>query len=222
MRLFLFALLSPLLLAQDYTDQDRYGKTESEVLAMGHSKWAEWFTDSSRAGESTFGMADAERIYCVARTKKNREIIASLPDLEKAHFEKVVTLMANLNKSAVFVGRGFTGGGSLWTILQPGMEATAAQALADVLTSTKAETAKQADVWAAVKVARKTLSANRESMESTRVPSDPSVQAVLNELDTMVNHVSDMIQLVAQRPSAEKGITFWYLTRVVKLTTLEG
>lgn len=219
----LLALIPIASWSQEFTDQSRFGKTEADVLAMTHDKWVDWYTSPERGTNSTIGQAEAERIYCTALTNRNRKKISELPTLQREHFEKTEALMNDLSKSSAFIGQVFTGGGTIWQILIAGANTNGAQVLSDCLNPpVKGSMAKQSDVWAAVKVAKKSLDSNRKNMESTLEPGGPTVEQAMIEFARLTKLVSEMVKNVEQSSAQEKGRIFWYLVKVVRMATLEG
>ena len=126
------------VLAQDKTDT--YGKTNAQILAMGRSRWVDFYTSESRAGQSTAGMAGAEGFYGEALAWRNDR-------LGKARIGRLRSLLQDTKNDAVGVGSAITGGGTMWNIIASGLYSDAEETLYAVLTKTgKAPRRKVSDV----------------------------------------------------------------------------
>lgn len=103
----LFLALSCLGLSQQYTDQDRFGKTEAQVVAQGKKGWITWFTDPARGRES--GKAQAIKIYAMALYADNKKRLATRTDEEQKFFNGVWIDFANIAKSALTIAHSLRG-----------------------------------------------------------------------------------------------------------------
>ena len=110
------------LLAQDKAVT--YGKTNAQVLAMGRKGWYGFFT--SKAGDSTAGMAGAQALYGEALAWRNDKY-------GKARIGRLRRLLQDTRNDAVGVGYAATGGGTMWNVIAADLYADAEETLYAVL-----------------------------------------------------------------------------------------
>lgn len=104
----LLFLLTSIAVAQPSVDT--YGKTEAQILQMGQEKWFEFYT--SKAGESTAGMADAYRIYGGVAAKRNDRIMKSSPN--KSKLQKLRKLLDDFSEQTLELCSNINGGGTMY------------------------------------------------------------------------------------------------------------
>lgn len=92
---------SCLSIAQTFTDQDRFGKSNAEVAALSHENWIAWYCHDSRAGAN--GRITGEKIYGIALYRYNKGLLESRPQSEQKFFEDVWIKFANMAKYALTI-----------------------------------------------------------------------------------------------------------------------
>ena len=102
-------ILSALFQAQ--IPADTYGKTESQILAMGPQKWYDFFT--AKAGESTYAMSNAYGIYGDIAAKRNDRLFA-VNTSHTRQIKKVGKAVVEFGSDMVALGSAITGGGTMW------------------------------------------------------------------------------------------------------------
>ncbi len=102
-------ILSALFQAQ--IPADTYGKTESQILAMGPQKWYDFFT--AKAGESTYAMSNAYGIYGDVAAKRNDRLFA-VNTSHTRQIKKVGKAVVEFGSDMVALGSAITGGGTMW------------------------------------------------------------------------------------------------------------
>lgn len=105
----LLVLLAALASAQ--SGVNTYGKTEAQILAMGQDKWYEFYT--SKAGDSTMGMADAYRIYADVEGHRNDRLMKTSPKRAKA--KKLRKLLEDFGEQTLDLCSNINGGGTMYT-----------------------------------------------------------------------------------------------------------
>lgn len=98
-----------LLVVQD--SRDTYGKSNAQILAMGHDAWYKFYT--GKAGDSTLGMAYAEKTYAEALGARNEALAAKRKD--RPSIRALHKALENFYIDAVEAGQIVTGGGTMWT-----------------------------------------------------------------------------------------------------------
>lgn len=136
--------------------QETYGKTHAQILAMGRSKWNNFYTEKS-GGATTVSMSDAESLYANALGWRNDRF-------GKAKIGRLRTLLDSVVVNASDVGSAVTGGGTMWTIIRSSLSADGEETLYMVL-SGKSSTPKH--VVSDVEKSYTKLSRNLQNSEST-------------------------------------------------------
>ncbi|MGV3616509.1 MAG: hypothetical protein ACO1SV_14365 [Fimbriimonas sp.] len=77
----------------------RFGKTEDEVVAMGHDRFVAWYCDDARAGKT--GRVEAEKVYGLALTECSAPFLLRLSRPEQKFMEDAICAMADMAKSSV-------------------------------------------------------------------------------------------------------------------------
>jgi hypothetical protein len=98
--------------AQDL--KDTYGKTNTQILAMGYDKWYAFYTE--KAGETTQGMAGANYRYATAIEWRNKGLLSNLPAIRRKSYERLAKAMDDFGTSVIHVERVLNGGGTLFQI----------------------------------------------------------------------------------------------------------
>lgn len=107
--LCLIALLG-IAAAQDV--KETYGKTNAQILAMGYDKWYDYYT--SKAGESTQGMAYAGYTYAEALRWRNKGLESKLPPANRKAMARLRLAIDDFGTSVIQVQRALNGGGTMW------------------------------------------------------------------------------------------------------------
>lgn len=95
-------------LAQDLRDTE--GKTNAQILAMGHDAWTRFYL--KRVGETTMGMAYAEKGWSDALGARNERLLRGRKDAKT--LGAVRKALQAFTNDAVEAGKLGTGGGSMW------------------------------------------------------------------------------------------------------------
>ncbi len=104
-----------------------FGKTNSQILAMGREKWFDFYT--SKAGQSTLGMADAERYYGLALAERNNVLLRKQSKNRQTLLSSVRKRSGELGERMVLVGMAYSGGGTMWTPVLAGIKADSEELL---------------------------------------------------------------------------------------------
>lgn len=123
--LLLLVLLPTIALAQTtdrwpYTLEDTFGKTETQVLAMGRQKWFDFFVEQP-GGSSTAGMCDAEQIFGNALKRRNNRILTSGTAERRVKFNTLRKRLAEYGEACTEISATFSGGGTLWNNVHAGV-----------------------------------------------------------------------------------------------------
>jgi hypothetical protein len=110
----LLCFLAAIGIAQAQDLKETYGKTNAQILAMGYDKWYDFFT--SKAGETTQGMAQTGYKYAAALRWRNNGLEAKLPAARRKTISRLRTAIDDFGTSVIQVERALNGGGTLWFI----------------------------------------------------------------------------------------------------------
>lgn len=94
---------------------ERYGKSETEIVAMGHDKFVAWYCEEGRAGKA--GRVDAEKLYGFALNECNVPILLSLSREEQRFMESAIVAFADMAKSSVVAAVASVGEDREWSLL---------------------------------------------------------------------------------------------------------
>lgn len=131
-------------LRQDLKDTN--GKTYAQILAMGRSRWHDFFV--GKDGGSTAAESSAEGIYGDALAWRNGKLL-------KGHPSPLRKALQAFKNDAIDAGTAVTGGGTMWNITAGSLYADAEQTLYAVLThSGRAPHRKVSDAQRAVATLR--------------------------------------------------------------------
>lgn len=113
------------------TKEDLIGKSESQVLAMGYTKWME--LHGKTHGESTAALSGGSMIYAQCLRNRN-DALASKSATQKARIDKLRPLMKDFTDQVFHVGYYYSGGGTMWNIFWSGGRVTEEETLYAILT----------------------------------------------------------------------------------------
>lgn len=125
--LILLLLASAAALPQSKT----YGKTNAQILAMGRQKWFDFYT--SKAGQSTLDMSNAERLYGAALKERNDTLLRKQTKTRQEAVASIRKSGTAFGYGMVTVGFAYTGGGTIWNPIIAGVSADVEEALYDIL-----------------------------------------------------------------------------------------
>jgi len=112
------ALVAALGSAQDL--KETHGKTNAQIIAMGYDKWYGFYTKLE--GESTMGMSSAAVLYASALAWQNDGIIAKQAPVKQSQSKKLRELFGKFADDMANLGKTFTGGGTMWTVIGAGFQ----------------------------------------------------------------------------------------------------
>ncbi|MBS1724500.1 MAG: hypothetical protein JSS66_16275 [Armatimonadetes bacterium] len=154
------------LVGQQFTNEDRFGKSVDQMLAMGRTKWHEWYTDGSRGGLSTAGETFAEMTFADGLKQRNAAWRATATAPVQRLVDRLDKDFASTLANCVDVGRAFTGGGTMWNPISAGCAADVEEAIADVLhPSSKMPGSSQDEFWRTWKRASQLIEKNKQDID---------------------------------------------------------
>jgi len=93
---------------------ERYGKSELEIVAMGHDPFVKWFCEPGRAGVS--GRMEAENVFALALNECNAPLLKKLSRREQKFMEDVYSTFADMAKSSFVTGILATSESDAWSL----------------------------------------------------------------------------------------------------------
>lgn len=91
------------------------GKTDAQILAMGKTKWLDYYAE--KEGTSTADMCDANASYGAALKRRNDRLIAENLDGDwVSKLRKLRKLLTSFGTSAIDLSYNRAGGGTMWNI----------------------------------------------------------------------------------------------------------
>lgn len=114
-RSFLCSILVLLISLADAQDlKETYGKSHSQILAMGYSKWYDHFT--ANAGETTYGMSRASYFYAESLKWRNQTLEKKQPVRLRTQIATLRSQFDKFGTASISVYRALSGGGTLWQL----------------------------------------------------------------------------------------------------------
>lgn len=202
---------------QEFSTEDRFGKSVDQVLAMGHDKWYTWFTDSSRGAESTAGMAMAERIYADCLKVKNDEAKAKLSPEDKAYYDRIEKSMKNLVSNIADVGYAVTGGGTMWIPVISAAVTEVEQTVYDLLHGSKGKPASQSAVWAEYTKALKIVQSSKEDIATYANDKGERYGEAIKNMYKVNDEFNGIVNLSKNRQVWQKSLIFDCCKNVIGL-----
>jgi hypothetical protein len=143
---FLIALAQP---DSKYPDQ--------LILKLGREKWFTHYT--SKEGESTAAMCDAEALFGAALKRQNDRKLATTKSTTKANVKKLRPLLTDYRNTMVDLGYATSGGGTMWNPVWAGTMADTEEVVDFLLAKNPKPTAKRvvSDVTKALATLEKNL-----------------------------------------------------------------
>jgi len=99
----------------DYSQADRYGKSEAQVLAMGQDGWDAYY--ESRGGNSTAAMVQMNAIFGEAAEHRNQRLEARVSARLRREAEDLRKLLGDYGNAAANAGSELDGGGTMWAVV---------------------------------------------------------------------------------------------------------
>jgi hypothetical protein len=217
----MLSLILGVVLTQEYTLEDRFGKSVDDVLKMGRDAWHEWYTDSSRAGGSTAGESFAQMIFADCLRVKNESHLAVAKGPKEAKIRELEPFFKRTVDNCTDVGRALTGGGTMWNIIHAGCTADNRETVRDLIWPTaKMPQASQKQVWAGIKRTQDLLVKNKSDIESYAAPGSPSFDAAMTSLGSVKADFYSCSQLVVGQDAQFKGRVFAFFRDMLQVTVL--
>lgn len=106
-------------------------KSDAAIIKMGRSKWFEFYT--SKAGDSTAAMCDAESFFGEALLRTNDKELAKQAQATRRFIGSSRTLMADYRNALIELGSVFSGGGTMWNPVYAGTLADVEEVVAAII-----------------------------------------------------------------------------------------
>ena len=218
----MFAVVASSALAQDFNDQDRYGKSVDQVIAMGRTQWHDWYTDDKRAGGSTAGESFAEMIYADCLKVKNNAWLRMAKDPKSQLITELDLSFDGLLSDCVLAGRSLTGGGSMWNIIGSAAQATRQETVRNLIWPDSGPSARtsQDEVWAALKSATKALRDHKSDIEATADTGGSTFDDAMKALYRVNDNFNAVIAKVKSQDKPFKSRVFSFYKHSIGLVTL--
>lgn len=205
-------------LPQEFKDEDRFGKTVDQVLAMGRDKWHDYYTDESRGGGSTAGESFAQMIFADCLRVKNNHRFRTSRDAKTAMVFSLDMSFERTVSNCVTAGSALTGGGTMWNIISSSAQVERQLTLRDLIWPTKGmPRATQAQAWKEFKAAWKDVTDNKEDIESYSDRGATVYKEALNSLSQVNTDLNDTIKKVESMPTEFKGRVFAFFVDQLKM-----
>lgn len=193
-----------------YDPQENYGKSASQVVAMGFDKWYEFFVDKA-GSETTLSMSGASYSFGCALHDVNNSRLGSLPAERSRIIQSLRPHMVKFRDDGVLVGMGLSGGGSLWTVI-------GAATLMDVEETVeflirhdekKPKSRTQADVWKMLSEIEKKIEVGKSELDESGEFTGLGYAKTLGNYKDMQFEFAEAVKTIALFHSAqEKGRIF--------------
>lgn len=207
-----------LLLPQEFKDEDRFGKTVDQVLAMGRDKWHDYYTDESRGGGSTAGESFAQMIFADCLRVKNNHRFRTARDSKTAVIISLDPGFERTVSNCVTAGSALTGGGTMWNIISSSAQVERQLTLRDLIWPTKQmPSATQTQAWKEFKASWKDVTDSKEDIESYSDRGNAVYQEALNALRQVNTDLNDTIKKVELMPASFKGRVFAFFVDQLKM-----
>ena len=102
--------------------KETHGKANAQIPAMGYEKWYDFYT--GKEGETTYGMSRANYFYASALKWSNDRAATKLSSALQAQIRTLRPLFVKLNETTLRIGRAFSGGGTMWTLIGSSQDVT--------------------------------------------------------------------------------------------------
>ena len=158
-------------------ESETYGKTWQQIVAMGRTKWYEFFT--SRAGESTLGMSRAEYLFGTSLLQHNDSKIKKTSSALRSQIVALRKPLQRFAESLIDVSSAFTGGGTMWTPVRAAVLANTEEVVSYLLgaKNPKAKPTKTSEITNQLNHVESQLKLSKESIDSMAMHSTNSTQA---------------------------------------------
>lgn len=214
-------ILSAILVPGQVDAEDRLGKTPAQIVAMGYDKWYDLYTGKN--GESTQGMAGANRVYANAVSVVTDQKMKSLPAPRLKELKWLRAEMLQAEQEAVEAGMALTGGGTLWVITESSFEVEAQLTIADLVAMPqKPKTSTQARFWAAAKRADAAIRENEASINEFAGQNGPTAKEAAAKVASICTRFDNAAKRIKTWPAAERGRVIWFYVSIMETVNLES
>lgn len=125
----------PLPILASAQAENTYGKTESQILAMGPDRWSAFY--ESKTSDSTADMAKGAQIFGDIARRRNDGLVKTASPTLRNRVLKLRTLMNDYAGAAIDLGYNFDGGGTIWVPISAGIETDIERVLHAILGGTE-------------------------------------------------------------------------------------
>lgn len=184
-----------------------FGKTNAQILKMGRQQWFGFYT--SKAGESTMGMADAERIYGEALMERNDKLLPKESRIRQSAIKTIRKSARAVGDQVVMIGMAYSGGGTMWTPVLAGVLADVEEGIYGLLKKTKLTASERkapsfATLEALLSKMGTDLATNKKELQQYSSPeNDLYSQAVKAQKEAKVNFAA-IVKASSSLRSSEK------------------
>lgn len=188
---------------QEFSKEDRFGKSVDDVLRMNPDEWSDWYTDSSRGGSSTAGMSGAERIYADCLDVKIQRLIMLNSPSFKSEFEEIDKLLRQIEYGCLDAGRAFTGGGTMWLPIGARADVKRKTAQLDAISKkSPKKSINQSDVWSAYREADSQLLKNKSDIDDMKTDAEGGYESAKQSLGSARQGFAALLTKIGKMPSA--------------------
>lgn len=206
---------------QQFTSEDRYGKTIDEVIAMGHTKWHDWYTDESRGGGSTAGESFAEMIYADCLKFKNESWLKLVRSPTAALLVSIDPLFEAALIDAVEAGKALTGGGTMWNIIGASAQVSRQETVRDLIwPPNTGVSASQDSVWKAWRKALETIRKHKSDIEASSMGGGTTYEDAVKSLYKLNDNFSSVVTSIRGQKPVFKGRVFAFYKEMVDMVRL--
>jgi hypothetical protein len=215
-------LLGVALVLSQASNQEppRFGKTNAEILKMGHANWTK-FAAEDRMGGSTAAYVGSESVYGEALRERNDRLVVGKPALRKplTRLRKSLTEYAN---EFISVGSAVSGGGTMWNLtaagISPGVEEIVYSALSPAGKGPK-RAPTVAQVEAKIAFAELTVRRNRKQIDQSAQYSNMNYAKSVAALKRVRTLRTEALRLVAPMPARTQAAVREFLFQHADLQT---
>lgn len=215
MRILLVALLLAAIstcIAQPFSDQDRFGKSYSQVATHTHADWIAWYCDPARAGQN--GRVVGEKIYAIALDHQNRELLATRPKADRDYFNDLQLKFANMAKYACTISHAAHG---QWE----GMSLTSAQVGTSLNRSVQdIILARPASVKPDVAKVRAAFEAGQKRLNALKL-GESEKKYVGDHYPAMGKMIEQLMKEFGSRSAADKAILNQFCLYMIEIASLD-
>lgn len=198
-----------------------FGKSPSQVVAMGRTKWMDFYTEKS-GSSSTYAMAEGMTLYGKAQQNLNNIKIVKLSKSKQKWYGNIRAKLTQFVVDSNKIGEAITGGGTIWTNINSAILADVEDLVAQSLGKTITSPVMKATVTSALQDLTKAVNTGEADIDLSKASSGHSAADCRKIISSLRAQVTNLRPLIKTAPKGLSALIDSFLIKTIVSTINAG